>query len=250
MSATHVNVVKTHDYTWEIEVSSDSNKVTSKLKYSDTFVNWQDRCPALGSAHPDFSGMVLKKIKASRIPGNIVEVELAYESWDVSASYPGRPADTDPITLYDVEIGEGEEPLLAHKRYAELSTAERTALSEILNGNIYKDEATKELWEKAITSERGLEALSKIRKTITSTKVSGLIYIEKKTITSLADIEYAKVNTIQEPPAGADTPSGYNWLYITPRVTANADGASWQIEKRWQLSGSGGWDAQLYAAPS
>lgn len=250
MSATHVNVFKTHDYTWEIEVSSDSNKVPSKLKYTDSFEGWKDRCPLLDSAHPDFAGMVLKKIKASRIPGNLIEVELNYESWETTAQFPGRPKGGKEIKLYDVEIGEGEEPLLAHKRYASLSEKERTALTEIQNGNIYKDEAGKELWEKAITSDRGKEALAKIRKGINATKVSGLIYVEKSTIKSLADIDYAKVNTIQTPPSGASTPSGYNWLYITPRVTANADGKTWNIEKRWQLSGSGGWDAELYAAPT
>lgn len=248
MSATHVNVVKTHDYTWKMEVSSDSNKVTSKLKYSDAFVGWESRCPQLDSAHPDFAGMVLKKITANRIPGDVIEVELDYESWELTAQYPGRPKGGKTITLYDVEIGEGEEPLLAHKRYATLTAEERTALSEILNGNIYKDEAGKELWEKAVTSNLGKEALSKIRKGITSTKVNSLIFIEKSTIKSLSDIQFSKVNTIQSPPSGADTPDGYNWLYIAPRVSANADGKTWQIEKRWQLSGSGGWDTQLYAS--
>lgn len=244
----HINVVKTESFDWDFEISSGSDRATGTVNYTDNRKGWKKRVPMLNSRHPELSALLLKKIKAKGLEGDLVAVTLSYESNDTDASMPGTgDGPRKPNKKYGGEYSDIEEPLLTNKRYAAvLSDAEKMALTEIMNGNIYKDEAGKDLWEKAVISERGKECLAKIRKGTQSVIQQGFIWVEKLTIKSLAELNLDKIGKIDAPPGGAPTPPGRNYRYMAPRFDPNEDGETWAAERRWQLSGPGGWDPQLY----
>ena len=244
-----ISLVKTPGYKWAMHIEAGSNKVTGTAEYTDDLDGWKDRVPTIGTVHPESDALLLKSIDPEGMEGEQVLVKLTYESWDSEASYPGRPASTGKIKRTDGEYSESEEPMLTHKRYLPLLAAERTALSEILAGNLYKDEAGKELWEKSIVSELGLSALAKIKAGQTSVITSGFIFVQRFVSKSLDDLELDKVNKIDVPPEpcpAAVAPA--NFRRMAPKFSQNEDGKTFNIELRWQLSGTQGWDTDHYPA--
>lgn len=242
MSSRHINILKTADVTWTYQVSADSDKVSSTLKYADKFEGWASRCPLLGSEHPDLNGLLLVGIKAARQPGDLIEVNLDYSTNNSDADYPGKPPG-EPVPRYSVRFAGGEEHILANAYAAELEVAEQKALLAISNGSEADESGAK--WETSITTDLGLSILAKIRKGNVSYKTGSLAYIERKIITDLVDIEYSKLGKIDSPPGGVG--GGENtWLYESASAEPDESGESWSLERVWIYSPNG-WDADLYS---
>lgn len=241
-----VNLSKRDEVTWEIEISAASDTIPSKLAYTDDFENWIERCPDLKSEHPDFSQLKLVKIKATRLPGLQVRVELDYECTLGSKSvdrgeFPVK--DDEPVKRYDMELGSAEEPLLAATRYKDISTAEREALSYLMQGTEVSDDGQK--WATKVVSVLGNEALDKIRKGRSAYKSNTLIWIERFQTEDISKLAVG-LNRIQDPPGDPPKGGDYNYLYIGATTTNSDDGLTWSVERRWELSDAKGWDPELY----
>lgn len=248
MPALHVNkiaVVKTPTADWKYSIKLGEDKATASGSYKDDYQGWTNRIPILGTAHPDIPGMILIEIDATREEGDQIKVDLKYESSAGTAQYPGRPPSAQNQKRYGLEITNGEEHILTADIYGDnLPVAELEALMAIANG------PSKEEYEEQkalVTSALGLAALAKIRTGFIARKSSGLIWVEKSTTENLADVEYARIDTIYTPP-GLPNPVAGKWLYRGTPATETAEGGFYDLEKRWEFAPLG-WDTDIYAAP-
>lgn len=239
---------KTVTSDWKYSAKLGEDKATASGSYKDDFQGWASRCPSFKTEHPDLPGMVLIEIDANREEGDTIKVDLKYESSAASAQYPGRPKDPTKQKRYAIEISSGEEHILSADIYGDnLDRAELEALMAIANGPGSKEEL--EDLKAQITSELGLNALAKISKGNISRRNSGLIWVEKSVTDDLADVEFAKIDTIQTPP-GLPNPVEGKWLYRGTPAVETAEGGFYELEKRWEFTSlAGGWDTDLYAAP-
>ena len=249
MSTEHVNKinlkqVQSVDWTFEIEVGS--NKVVGSIAYSDDFNNFLARAPALQSAHPDIPALLLHKLTAKRIDGDMVIVTLAYENNDPDAQYPGR--EKGKIKRYHAEPGAGEEPMLTNDIFKDLTDTEKQAALELVASGKSAEDFTKA--EAKLTSEMGIKFVAKVRKGIEGFRAPGLVWVERFTTKDLADMELSKIfKTTDSPPGDCpDAGSERNWLRLQPTVNPHEDGKTFDLENRWELSLPGKWDPDFYPA--
>lgn len=249
MSAILVNkisVVKTPTSEWKYSIKLGEDKITASGSYTDDYQGWTNRIPILGTAHPDIIGMILIGIDATREEGDMIKVDLKYESSAGTAQYPGRPPSAENQKRYALEITRGEEHILTSIIYGDnLPEAEIEALMAISNGT--SKEEFEEL-KALITSDLGLAALAKIRTGFIARKSSGIIWVEKSTTDNLADVEEALINTIYLPPGPVPDATEANWLYLGTPATETAEGGYYDLEKRWEHK-TDGWDTDIYGAP-
>ena len=241
----HTNIKDSEAHEWTFDAEIGSNDPQAVRKYRGAFAGWIGRCPQMGSAHPDLPGFIVRRIHAEREPGGLVEVTLSYGPANWNVSYPGRPGGNQQIKRYNTEITTSQEPLLSINRYSSLSTTELEALQQIINGNLVSESGVP--WESKVTTERGQEALAKIRKGRDSVEIPGLIWVERYMDNSLDSIELDKVGNIDAPPGGAPSGGSRNYLYIGVTAEMSDDGEQYTIERRWRLSGKEGWDPDLYS---
>ena len=243
MAANKINVRKTRDSTWEYEVKADDAVATLDLAYTDDSAGWAARCPMLGSGCDDIPGLELQRIKTAGLDGGQIRIALHYEG--TSSKAPGRNPDAPAVTRYDVEIATGEENLLTHPYYDDLTELERRGLLSIMNGNELDDAGSP--WSVALTSALALHALARIRKGFVSWLKPSVIYVERSTITTLADLNFLTVGKKESPPGPVAAMPGH-WLYLGATATNAADGLSWSRERRWRFSDTE-WDS-LYDVPA
>lgn len=244
MSVRKTNVQKNFDSTWEYEIASSEDRPSAQLAYKDDFVGWASRVPKLNSAHPDLPSLKLERIKASRQEGDQILVTLIYSSMSKTGN-PGQPDKEDAgVKKYYVQYSSGEEHILTNEFAAELSETELTALYAISNGTLADESGTP--YKDSVTSANGLALLEKITKGNVACKSGSLIYGERKVITTLEDINYAKLNKIDTPPGPVG--GGENsWLYLSASAEpAPTDEEAWQLDRQWQFSPNG-WDTDLYS---
>ena len=235
------NVVKTITSEWKYSIGASDQKATASGSYKDDFQGWADRCPLLGSAHPDIPSMILINIDASREDGDVIKIDLKYESSKLEM--PGRPGSSETIKRYAVELSNGEEHILTHTRYEDLAEIELKALFNISNGT---EEGKNGDYAGQITSELGIECLAKIRKGVVARKNAGVIWVEKFMTEDLEDINFPNFNKTELPPGGVGG-AAKNWLYLGTGAVEEAAGEIYAIEKRWEYSPDG-WDEDLYPA--
>jgi hypothetical protein len=247
MSVRKTNVVKTFNSTWEYEISAGEDKPKALISYEDDFVGWASRCPKVNSAHPDMPKLLLDKIKAKRIDGELIQVDLSYTSM-ASSGVPGKPdAEGDPVAKYYVQLSSGEEHILTNAFAEGLDEEELKALFAISNGNEADENNVK--YEDSVTSTNGLALLEKIRKGNVAYKTGALIYGERKVITDLSSLNYLKLGKIDTPP-GPVTGGAGKWLYISGGADpVSTSEVAWQMDRQWQYSPDG-WDPDLYTASS
>lgn len=246
MSVKKTNVVKLDSVDWEFEMEVGSNKVIGKGVYRDTYPGWMTRAPAFNSNHPDIPALLLKKINAKRVDGDMIDVSLGYECNNPEANYPGRPA--GKIKRYHMEPAMGEEPLLTNYIFKDLTDTEKDAAQALLaSGKTSEDFATA---VGILTSTGGVKFIAKVRRGMEAYRSPGLVWVERFSTTNLDDVELTKIlKTVASPPG--DCPSaGANrdWLRLAPTVNPHDDGETWDIENRWELSLEGKWDADFYPA--
>lgn len=245
MATNKINVDFTYDYTWEVEAAASEDKSTSVLKYKDDYDGWLTRCPAFGTEHPDLDGYLLAKIKASREPGDQIAVTCTYECTNYASDVPGRPGGEEPVSRFGVRVGGREEHILTNGFASTLTEKELKALYAISNGSEADEKNRK--WETDVTSDTGLAILAKIRKGNTAYKTGGIIYFQRTTVDSLADLRYSKLFKIDDPP-GSPGGATNGWLYLGGDLDPSADGATWAVEFQWEYSPDG-WDTDLYSDP-
>ncbi len=246
MSVQKINLAQTYTSDWELELEAGSNKVLGKLSYEDDYEDWMTRAPNIGSAHPDISALLLRKIKAERLQGDIVKVKLEFENNDPTATYPGR--DPGAIKRYSLETSLTEEPLLRHDAFKDLTETEMVALQELLSSSKLTEDFTKAA--RTVTSAAGLKAIEKIKKGIEAFLNPGMVWVERFSTKDLEEIDLGKIRTTTSTPPGPCPSSGSerNWLYMGGNANPSSDGEVWDIDKKWQLSEKGKWDSDLYPA--
>lgn len=246
MAANKINVIKANDVTWEYEVSAGEDKPTASLSYTDDFAGWATRCPNVNSSHPDIPSLLLDKIKAKRLEGDQIKVDLFYVSM-ANAGVPGRPAQADEATAkYYVQVGGREEHILTNPFAAGLEQTELKALFAISNGT-EKDENGNP-YADLVTSANGLALLAKIYKGTVAYKAGTIIYGERKVIRTLADLELDTFGKRNMPP-GSVGGGAANWLYISAAADpVSTNEVAWQADRQWEYSPDG-WDEDLYTAP-
>lgn len=249
-----INLRKTEAVEWTFDVEDGSDEVSGSLSYTDDFEGWKDRAPSFKSPHPDYPGLKLKKISATRVEGLQVKVKLDYKDTSSTAEYPGRePKDeVSESKRYSIEAPTTEEPLLTFHGFALLSDAKKQALQELM-----QSAKTKEDYEKAeeviAADEIGTKVISKIRKGIEAYLNPGIVWVERYRTKNLASLELSKVGNIFETVPGNPPDIGSRtWLYVglTGNQDDDNDGEYWSIERRWQASERGGWDEDLYSEES
>lgn len=245
MSIKKVNLKKTEAVEWELEIEAGSNTITATLAYTDEYEGWVARCPNLGSPHPDFPALRLKKIKPIREEGGIVRVRLGFEANDPEAQYPGR--NPGKVERYSMDLSSTEEPLLTNEMFKDLPDDEAEALQELLQSARSKDDFTKA--SGAVSSGQGVKAIEKIRKGREAYLNPGMVWVERFTTKTLSDLDISSILTTTNSPPGPCPSAGSqrNWLYLGGTANPNDDGETWEVEKRWQLSEKGKWDSDLYS---
>lgn len=246
MSVKKINLLKTESVDWTFEIEFGKASIPGMITYCDDYENWLTRTPAAYSDHPTIPALKLKKLSGSRIEGDMIKVTLLYECNDPDAEYPGRPK--GKIKRYHMEPGAGEEPLLTNFLFKDFTTAEQEAAGKLLASSKgaadYAEAAT------ALTSAAGTKFIAKVKKGIEAYRSPTLIWVERFTTNNLDDVELTKLlKTTNSPPGDCPSAGGdRNWLRLAPAVSANDDGATWDIENRWELSLPGKWDPDFYPA--
>lgn len=247
MSVDKLNVTKTFDSTWEYEVSAGEDRPTAHISYVDDFVGWASRCPLVNSSHPDIPNLKLEKIKAKRLDGELIQVDLSYIAM-AYAGVPGKPPQSEEATAkYYVQVAGREEHILTNPYAANLSEIELKALFAISNGtekdeqgNAYKD---------VIESAEGLALLAKIYKGNVAYKTGTIIYGQRKVIRSLSELELSDFGKRNMPPGNVGGGAA-NWLYISASADpVPTDEQAWQADRQWEYSPNE-WDQDLYTTPS
>jgi hypothetical protein len=241
-SAINLALTETVDYTIKYGVASPL--VTGTMAYFDDFEGWMERAPRINSEHPDYPSLRLEDVDMERQEGGVAKVKLAYKSWSIEASYPGR--EPGPVKRYNLEISMSEEPLLTHDFFSDLEPDIVEGLQELMSGNRSKEDfaRAREVLE---GNEPGVAALEMIARGTQAYYNPGLVWVERLTEKDLDGFELDKLRTIMDPPG--DPPSfgtDRDWLFIGASPQQTDDGSFWTGERRWQLSEKGGWDENLY----
>ena len=242
------STAKTEGVEWDFEMCDGSSKVLCSGVYNDQYLGWLARAPFIRSAHPEYSGLFLKKIRAKRLAGLQVDVSLFYESNDPTVSYPGRPA--GKVKRYTIEPTMSEEPILACPAFTILAHASKTSLQTFYNSSRSEDD-----YNTAVSGigadPAALALLARIHAGQDSFRFSNITWVEKFSTKTLSDVEVNKIlKTVASPP-GID-PSlvrhDRDWLRLAPNVTPHDNGKEWNIENRWEESLPGKWDPVVYPA--
>jgi hypothetical protein len=246
MASNLINILLTVNYAASYHDSVGSDKSTAKIKYVDKYEDWKSRCPRKNSEHPEYHGLFLKERDGKRIEGDLVEVELEYES---NAGETSEVGENPRTKRYEIENVVSEEPLLTHPRYKDLEDKEKLALQMMINGTLEKPDGG--LWENDIgAGERQQEAKQKVKQGITSYERPLIVWVERYSDNSLSSVDDAKVGYIDSPPGDPPTSTGKNYKYQGYTATQTDDGKYWNIERRWKQSDRGGWDVKLYTYQS
>jgi hypothetical protein len=246
-----VSVIPVQDYTWTYNIKAGDSKVKSELRYKDDFKDWGSRCPVEGSEHPEIANLVLIEIKAAREEGDVISIHCSYESANPDATYPGRPDPSEKSQeRFHSDPSLNDEPLLSHPQFKALLGPEKQALITYQNSA-----RTEEDYDKAKETELGDTAiffLDAIAEGQDSWKAPQMVWIRKRIIQTLNEIDIDKIGKIDNPPKDTNghpnTPDGRNWLYLAPDIAHTANGLAYEVVEYWQLSYEGGWKEFLYKA--
>ena len=193
--------------------------------------------PRPGTAHPEIPFIAVDTVTAQVSEGDIAEITCNYAGTDNDSNDPEK-------TSYTLGLALSEEPLLSHKKFRDLSDAEKEALLAIISG---KDkDSSGALYKDKVTSVVGKKALEKILRGQTSYYSPKIIW-RQSTVrnSSAASSDVRKIGQIENPdgrqPSLAD---GRTWLLNS--VSQTQEGKSYRIEREWISSDAGGWDTDIY----
>ena len=192
--------------------------------------------PRPGSAHPDYPFMSAVNASVSYDEADIADITVKYAG--VEAAYGDKQ-----YAQYSLGLSLTEEPLLSHKRYKDLSTTEKEAIT-LIGGGKDKDDQGRKLRDK-VTSVLGKEALAKIDRGQTSYYSPRVTWKQSYASSLPAQWDDMKdIGNISEPEGPCPELVNRNWL--KNGVTQTQDGKSYRLENEWLLSDREGWDAVIY----
>lgn len=225
------------------EMIGEGGKVKLTRKYEVSDDVWFQQRPALYSRDKEYAGLTLRRYTSSRVEGGMRVLTFYYEAESVIDGGAPPAGGGAPQPTYSMDVSLSDEPLLAHKKFESVPDKERDALVLIFQGHTNDPEDDSLLKDK-ITSTAGLLALSKFKKGITGTKEPTVIWTERSTVKSLAGL--GGIGKIDTPPGGPPSAGGRSWLNIGLTAQQSDDLNSFDQQKKWELSGPGGWDTDLY----
>ncbi len=247
------NALLTEGALWTYEIKSGDSKAKSVISYKDDYQGWETRCPHEGSEHPDIKNLALVKINAAREEGDLITVNLTYESANWKTDVPGRSSGEKSQERFLARPSLNDEPLFTHPKFKELSLeAQQALLTYQASERSESDYADATL---VITDPLNEGVfLEAVKSGQDSWRAPQFIWSRKRIIEKIADIDLAKIGKIDAPPKDPNgdpaTPADHNWLYLAPDISHSADGKSYEIEEHWHLSYKGGWDPYIYGPTS
>lgn len=228
--------------TLEVE-REDEGKIAAvgRIVYTDNLANWTQRCPKIGSSHPDDSRMRLKKIGMEGMEGEMVKVTLYYELPRETSFEFGGVEEVE----YTMDYSCSEQPLLTHPKFKDLSEEEQDALMAVAAGASPTDTFGKDekVIKDVVKSTSGKLALELLRKGQISFLCPGGVFSVTSTVAALS---LAGVGKKGSPGSGAPAVGGsYNWIKegVSGRRTGTGN---WRQTVSWRLSGPDGWNTDLY----
>jgi hypothetical protein len=239
----HLNIEKGRLYPQPgctVQVDKDGKWTATQIYYCHR-LSAVALMPRPGTSHPEISFITVSTASISFGEGDTAEITCQYAgAEDKSAE------DEKANAKYSMGLSVNEEPLLTNVRYKDLIATEREAIQMIASGKDKDDQGNK-LRDK-VTSERGVEALTKIDRGQTTVYNPRVTW--KESWVRNRGVEAAELNKI----ANIDVPSGpapalardRNWL--RNGVTQEQDGRAYAIAIEWLASNPGGWDSDLYSA--
>jgi len=193
--------------------------------------------PRPGTPHPEIPFISVDNATAQVSEGDIAQITCNYAGTDSTEPDANK-------TTYSLGLSLSEEPLLAHKKFKDLSDEEKEALQAIISGK-EKDSAGNAYKDK-VTTPAGLKALEKILRGQTSFYSPKLIW-RQSTVrkTSAASSDVKKIGQIDKPDGREPSlDEGRDWLLNG--VTQTQEGSAYRIEREWIASDAGGWDSDIY----
>ena len=193
--------------------------------------------PRPGTPHPEI-GFI-----------DVVDASIEFDEGDIAVitcNFAGceEKENEKANAVYNTGITNVEEHILLCSRYKDLAANEKEALKGLIAGKDKDDQGNK-LRDK-ITSDRGVEALTKIDRGQTSYYSPRTTWRERWVRNRT--IEAAELNKMGK----IDTPSGpcpalggtRNWL--KNGVSQEQEGKAFTLELEWLASNDEGWDAHIY----
>lgn len=193
--------------------------------------------PRPGTPHPEIPFIAVDNATAQVSEGDIAQITCNYAGTDNTGNDANK-------TTYSIGMSLSEEPLLSHKKFKDLSEAEKEALQAIISGKD-KDSAGA-LYKDKVTSAVGKKALEKVQRGQTSYYSPKLTW-RQSTVrkASAASSDVNKIGQIDNPDGRQpNLGNGRNWLLNS--VTQSQEGSSYRIEREWISSDAGGWDSDIY----
>lgn len=232
---------------------SEDGVQTATLKFHGKWPGIVEQAAALTS-HPDFSYLKRTTFNASRSEGaEMATVTVNYKGVPVIVGQPG----TGVKKTYSLQGSTNSEPIETHPDFA----------AGIVFGGFPKNGAEgtnakgasfdKDLKFKGFMMEHVAQAFypdaNKNKAGVKSYLAPGTVYSEKAVYTAIEEIpEWVlsgeRLGVIDVPPASPllPTPGGaYSWLLLS--INANEVGEGAEVSMSWKLSGSRGWDIDIYS---
>jgi hypothetical protein len=248
MSATHigelVEPIQQAGDTFEVNQFGIGKAVVVWKTVRSNLVNALTNYLYFGQEHPNFPNLLIKGRKGGGENGDIVFIECEYEG-PIGDLDPGNP---NPPPEYNTDISLSSEPIETHPRYA--------SGEFILAPN---DLRVVQLWIDAL-GDSALNATSSIPsgwtagqqdlakkklKGITNYLRPGIVYSINYVGSSVSSSKVNGVGKIVTSPSGAPSlTDGKSWLFVGYGWTRR--GNAFAIAEKYQASGPGGWDVDLY----
>lgn len=158
-------------------------------------------------------------------------------SWEIAGDYFGVDGNPDPI--YALDTSSTQEPIMANPRFYQFAGTATAPLNgaKFDSDGLFLGFSPTTGTPPGNAEWLGVEAYLSYSAVWRETRV---------TKSKPGPGELSAINKINSPPGNPPTPSGRNWLYVSPSFEQKAK--TYVVRKEWLLSGPAGWNTTLYGA--
>ena len=194
--------------------------------------------PPPGTPHPEISFLNVDNSSVKVTEGDLAVITCNYAGTDSKGPDENK-------TSYSLGLSLSEEPILAHKKFKDISDEEKEALQAIIAG---KDKDGSTTYKSKVKSTLGKKALEKIMRGQTTFYSPKVVWKESTVVkVSNAAVSLSKLGLIDTPSGRAPSLShGRTWLFNG--ATQSHEGSTYRIEREWLASDTGGWDSDIYTS--
>jgi len=204
-----------------------------------------------------FTFLGLDSVSVKNDSGGLMLVTCKYAAGGEGPEFSFEDSSTDGRT--EMAISTSEEPLETHFRYREISEADMLKIQELKAGRFKpvpkeEPEGPQEYISKvdaegvksiSFEDPLAIELAGKISKGFTSYLQPRQIWRVSKVGRNMPGAAILnKVGKITSAPGAPSVGDGRNWLFMG--CSATEEGSAVNISYEFQLSGEGGWDAEIY----